>query len=123
MKPTDYNRTERAFDRIIRTFQNKPNSADFRNAQTAKEMLQSHADQFAANFVPNLDMVVVFANSEADRFNAEDTLSPEQWAFIWQVDEHRTIRQIGEKLAWDDSFLRRVVYSLLGTETIYLVNP
>lgn len=123
MKPTDYNRTERAFDRIIRSFQNKPNSADFRNAQTAKEMLQSHADQFAANFVPNLDMVVVFSNTEADRFNAEDTLSPEQWTFIWQVDAHRTIRQIGEKLNWDDSFLRRVVYSLLGTETIYLVNP
>ncbi|MBZ0319944.1 MAG: hypothetical protein K8L91_26265 [Anaerolineae bacterium] len=123
MKPTDYNRTERAFDRIIRSFQNKPNSADFRNAQTAKEMLQSHADQFAANFVPNLDMVVVFSNTEADRFNAEDTLSPEQWAFIWQVDAQSTIRQIGEKLAWNDSFLRRVVYSLLGTETIYLVNP
>jgi hypothetical protein len=123
MKPTDYNRTERAFDRIIRNFQHKPNSADFRNAQTAKEMLQSHADQFATNFVPNLDMVVVFSSSQAERFNAEDTLSPEQWAFIWQVDECRTIRQIGEKLNWDDSFLRRVVYSLLGTETIYLVNP
>ncbi|MBI5929400.1 MAG: hypothetical protein HY862_08835 [Chloroflexi bacterium] len=123
MKPTDYNRTERAFDRIIRTFQDKPNSADFRNATTAKEMLQTHADQFANTFVPNLDMVVVFARSEDDRFNAEDTLSPEQWAFIWHVDERATIRQIGAKLGWDDGFIRRVVYSLLGTETIYLANP
>lgn len=122
MKPTDYNRTERAFDRIIRTYQHKPNSADFRNAENAKAMLQSHADQFAVHFVPNLDMVVLFSATEDDRFNAEDTLSPEQWAFIWQVDEKSTIREIGDKLGWNDSFLRRIVYSLLGTETIYLVN-
>lgn len=123
MKPTDYNRTERAFDRIIRHFQDKPNSLDFRNAANAKELLQTHADQFAAHFVPDLDMIVLFARSEADRFNAEDTLSPEQWAFIWRVDEKTTVRDIGNTLGWDESFLRRVVYSLLGTEYIYLINP
>jgi hypothetical protein len=122
MKPAEYNRTVRAFDRIIREFQHKPTSTDFRNAVNARDLLQQHADQFACRFVPDLDVVPLFIHSEDQAFNYEETLSPEQWAFIWQMDGQSTARQIGYRLNWDEALLRRVVYSLLGTDFIRLGN-
>jgi hypothetical protein len=120
MKPVDYNRAERCFDRIIRHFRDKPTSTDYRNAVNARSLLQQHADQWAGRFVPDLDAVLLFARSEDDKFNSEETLSPEQWAVIWQIDEKSTVRQIAHRLGWDENEIRRVVYSLLGTEYVRL---
>lgn len=114
MEPEEYNRTERSIDHILRANQHRPSSQEYQTAATAKNMLQEFADQYAAQFVPNLDFILQFSQSEEEASNFTDTLSPDQWAIILRIDGECTIGDIGDTLGWTDDELRRVVYSLLG---------
>jgi hypothetical protein len=114
MEPEEYNRTERCIDHILRANQHRPASEEYQTATTAKYMLQEFADQYAAQFVPSLDVVLRFSQSEDEASNFTDTLSPDQWAIILRIDGYRTIGDIGDILGWTDDELRRIVYSLLG---------
>ena len=120
MEPEEYNRTEHCFDQIIRAYQHRPTSDEFQTATTAKNMLQEYADRYAAQFVPNLNSILHFSQTEDEGVNFTDTLSPDQWAIILRVDGKRTINEIGDTLGWTDDELRRIVYSLLGIGIVYL---
>ena len=120
MEPEEYNRTERCFDQIIRANQHRPGAEEVQTAATAKQMLQEYADQYAAQFVPSLDVVLRFSHSEDESSNFTETLSPDQWAIILRIDGQRTIGDIGDILGWTDDECRRIVYSLLGIGIVRL---